>query len=157
MKANAVKKGFMELDPNQTAVELFGHLNAGDKVAIVTRFADDESEYVTSYVRALESRGLKVRLIRGQTGVEDFCFLMSATKEIIGVAVSTYLVWAGLLSDTVQRVLAYSLESTERADTGRDVFIHYNWTHPELQRRIQFQLLRPNIPPAEMGRLLRLL
>lgn len=81
MGRNTKKKGFKELSPNQTAADLFGHLKPGEKVAIVTRFSAKQAK---PYTDALEQRGLKVRVIEGQSGTEDFCFLMSAQKEIIG-------------------------------------------------------------------------
>ena len=96
-----------ELNPNQTAFELFGHLNTGDKVAIMSRFGE---EHMQPYVDAMKERGLKVRVVTGQTGVQDFCFLKSSTKEIVGTRKSTYFGWAALLSDTVKRVTAYSID-----------------------------------------------
>lgn len=132
--------GFAELGPNQTARELFGHLAPGSKVAIVTRFA---SEYAQPYVDALEARGLQVRVIEGQSGVEDFCFLMSTRKEMIGIVYSTFFVWAGLLSDC-RRILAYSMDGDERTQRGGQQFMHYNWTHQWLQSRVLFQLMKPD-------------
>ena len=82
--------GFAELKPNRTAYELLGHLKRGDKVAITTRF---HSPDVQQYVDAMTSRGLQVRVITGQKDVEDFCFLLSAQRELVGNVVSTYVKW----------------------------------------------------------------
>lgn len=131
-------KGFTELSPNQTASDLFGHLNPGDKVAMVTRFTAKEAKPFTD---ALEARGLKVRVIGGQSGTEDFCFLMSAQKEMIGIVISTYLFWAGVLSKNCKRVLAYSLDT--RARRKKHAFISYNWTDPEVRQKWDFQLITP--------------
>jgi len=141
----SLKNGIAELSPNQTAVDLFGHLKPGNKVAILTRFS---AEQAAPYVEALEERGLKVRVISGQDGEQDFCFLMSATKEMIGIVYSTYLFWAGILSQTCKRVLAYSIDTTSRANTGRIVFMAYNWTHPDLKRKMEHKLIVPEIAVA---------
>lgn len=142
MSKNAAKKGFSELNANQTAYELFGHLNAGDKVAIVSRFSAKEAK---PYTDAMEHRGLKVRVIEGQSGTQDFCFLMSAQKEMIGIAKSTYLFWAGVLSKSAHRVLAYSLDTPQtRARSHDNPLISYNWTHPELKRKFDFKLFKPH-------------
>jgi len=124
--------GFVEADPQQTAASLFGHLTVGEKVAIITRFGSDA---VQPYVEALQLKGLKVRVIEGQDGPADFCFLMSARKEIVGVAYSTYLIWAGYLGNAT-RVVAYST-------TGRKGHKFINYTHPVLRDRFDFPLVRP--------------
>lgn len=134
------KIGTVELDPQQAASELFGHLNEGDKVAIITRY---DASTAQPYVDALEQRGLQVRVIQGQSGNEDFCFLMNAKKEMIGIAYSTYLFWAGVLSNTCQRVVAYSINTQARKESGRTVYVKYNWTNTELQKKFQFQLIHP--------------
>ena len=67
-----------------------GHLSPGDRVAITTRF---HTKDVQQYVTAMESRGLIVRVISGQSDIEDFCFLLHARKELIGNVVSTYVKW----------------------------------------------------------------
>jgi hypothetical protein len=131
--------GFQELSPNQTAHDLFGHLNPGDKVAIVSRFG---IEHVQQYVDALEDRGLQVRLIEGQSGVQDFCFLMRAQKEMVGLAISTYFMWAALLGDC-RTVTAYSVDTEERRYTFGDGHVTYNFTNPTLAGRFAFPLIAP--------------
>jgi hypothetical protein len=86
--------GFEELSPNKTAYELFAHLRPGDKIAITTRFG---GKHVEPYVSALNERGLNVRVVDGQSGTEDFCFLMSAQKELVGTSLSTFSRWAAYL------------------------------------------------------------
>lgn len=139
--------GFEELGPTQTARDLFGHLNPGDKVAILSRFSQESSQ---PYIDALVQRGLQVRFITGQSGVQDFCFLMSAQKEMIGIAISTYFVWASYLSNCT-RVVAYSLDTPERQQQDRP-FLSYDFTNPGLQSRIHFVLIRPDAPtPAPVA------
>lgn len=109
----ADKKGFKEeLSANKTANELFAHLKPGERVAITTRFEDATAR---SYVDALERRGLKVRVISGQTGPEDFCFLMSAKKELVGSPISKFFMWAALLGDA-KRVRSYAVDSPARRE-----------------------------------------
>ena len=108
----SAKKGLKEIGPEQAARDLLGHLKPGDKVAIVNAFG---REYVQPYVDAFEGRNLTVRVIEGQTGIEDFCFLMSTQKEMFGIAYSTFFVWAGVLSNS-SRVVAYSMDTKGAAN-----------------------------------------
>jgi len=132
----ALQKGYQELSPNQTARDLFGHLGAGDKVAITTRFA---ASLAQPYVDALERRGMQVRVITNQTDTEDFCFLLNAQKEMVGLARSTFFSWAGVLSNC-SRVRAYSIDSPHRQKAVPNVFDHYNWTHAALKKYFLFEL-----------------
>ena len=71
-------KGFVELGPNKTALELFANYQPGEKVAIVSRFPT----HLDEYIQALQSlKGLNVRVITEQRGNQDFC-----------VSLRTYLV-----------------------------------------------------------------
>jgi hypothetical protein len=138
MPRKARLKGYEELSPNQTARELFGHLGRGDKVAITTRFGTSAAR---PYVEALERRGIQVRVVTNQTDTQDFCFLMQAQKEMVGLARSTFFLWAGFLGKC-SRVRAYSVDSPDRRRAVPKVFDHYNWTNPELQSRVFFELYK---------------
>ena len=121
--------GFEELSPNKTAYELFGHLNPGDKVAITTRFGDKDVE---PYVSALQARELQVRVIEGQSGTQDFCFLMSAQKELVGSFLSTFVSWAAYLGD-MKRANLYRVIGL---NTPTDLRMPFNWTHRRLKDRV---------------------
>jgi hypothetical protein len=140
MPRRGKKLGFEELSPNKTAFELFGNLQAGDKVAITSRY--DTHPSVQPYVDALTRRGIKVRVITGQSGVEDLCFLMHAQKELVGIAESTYATWAAHLGNA-QKVRLYSIDSpSRRINPGfsQRLFFHFNWTNPKLRRKVTFEL-----------------
>jgi len=113
-----------ELGPNQTAYELLGHLKPGDKVALLSRF----QHTLGPFKEALEGRGIKARIISGQTGPQDFCFIMKATKEIAGSAWSSYVSWASILSSTVKRSILY-------CNTFHKQFCSHEWQHPKLKSR----------------------
>jgi hypothetical protein len=131
--------GFQELSPNQTAAELFGHLQPGDKVAIVSRFG---IEHGKPYIDALEERGLQVRLVEGQSGMQDFCFLMRAQRGMVGMAISTFFMWAALLGEC-RCITAYSVDTDYRRQMFGDGHVTYNFTHPTLAGRFEFPLLAP--------------
>jgi hypothetical protein len=87
-------------------------LKSGDKVAITSRFAKDP--ILIRYVKALESRGFKVRVVLGSStakrqDVEDFCFLQRA-REVIGNFRSTFVFWAALLGYS-ENILLYTIKS----------------------------------------------
>ena len=128
--------GFHEASAEQAATILFGHLKEGDKVAIVTRFSGETAQ---EYVDAFTSRGLKVRVVDGQQGTEDFCLLMSAQKEIVGLDKSTYLLWAGYLGNAT-RVVAYTMASSRQGSHHRER-VRYNFTSPGLKGRFEFPIL----------------
>jgi len=128
--------GFHEASAEQAATILFGHLKEGDKVAIVTRFSGETAQ---EYKNAFTSRGLKVRVVDGQQGTEDFCLLMSAQKEIVGLDKSTYLLWAGYLGNAT-RVVAYTMASSRQGSHHRER-VRYNFTSPGLKDRFEFPIL----------------
>jgi hypothetical protein len=117
-------KGYQELSPYKIAYQLFGNLQAGDKIALVGRFVNQETKTRTTIssanhnlttntntttttttattqqiVTALQSRGLIVRVITGGDVGQDFCFLQRAQKELVGMARSTFVKWAFLLGN----------------------------------------------------------
>jgi hypothetical protein len=130
-------KGFEELSPNQTADELFQHLQPGEKVAIVSRY---QTPNALAYVDALKKRGLEVRLVSQSMGVQDFCFLLNTRKELAGSSRSTFLLWSAFLGNATTNKL-YSIDSpSTRKALGDELFLQYNWTHPQLQSRVRLRL-----------------
>ncbi|ACI65474.1 predicted protein [Phaeodactylum tricornutum CCAP 1055/1] len=134
---------FKELAPDQVANELFAHLNPGDKVAITSRYPDDFRTRMI--VEAFEKRNIRVRVVGPRSGVADFCFLMHAQKELVGTAMSSFLIWAGLLGNAT-KVRAY----TAMMSTGNSIFNHYNYTHPELKSRFRFERYAANMSASDL-------
>ena len=105
---------FAEVTPETAARSVFGNsssssTNHSSRVAIVSR----TTAGLESYVTALQQAGLKVRLITGQTGVQDFCFIQKAQREFVGQYQSTFARWAALLGNaTVNRF--YKLHNSYR-------------------------------------------
>jgi hypothetical protein len=130
-------KGYQELDPNSTAELLFANLRPGDKIAIVSRFTDG----VQPYVVALENRGLSVRVIRNQTSVQDFCFLQSTKRELVGAKMSTFVTWAAVLGDAEQARL-YAVNSTWTQKRGKGWLGHFTSSRKELRDRFVFETYR---------------
>jgi hypothetical protein len=129
-----LSKGYQELDPNSTAELLFANLRPGDKIAIVSRFPDQ----VQPYVVALESRGLSVRVIRNQTSVQDFCFLQSTKKELVGAKMSSFVSWAAVLGEA-ERARLYAVNSSFTQKRGEGFFGHHTSSRKELRDRLVFQ------------------
>ena len=125
--------GFEELDPIRAASELFANHQSGDKVAIISRMDNN----IDKYKEALEMKGLKVRYIQGQTGNEDFCFLIKAKKEIIGQTRSTFGYWASILGN-MKHARLYSVDTpnTRRRDVH---YYSYNFTNLQLKNRIIYE------------------
>eukprot|EP00980_Cylindrotheca_fusiformis_P020435 scaffold7489_cov96-Cylindrotheca_fusiformis.AAC.2 len=134
MPREAIIKGFEELDPNMTARYLFANYTSGEKVAIVSRFEQNTAKYE----RALKDiKGIKARYIKHQTGDQDFCFLLKAKKELIGVKDSTFALVAGYLGDA-KRVRLYSFDTPERRAVDRHYFA-YSFENEKLRDRMIFE------------------
>jgi len=131
-------RGFHEMSPNGTATQLLAHLKAGSKVVIVSRFAN-KPEFYQKYKEAMEAVGLKVRVAPVQSGPHDFCFLMKTKKELIGMATSTYSIWAGLLGEA-ERAVFYAVNSTHVRKKKPGILKPYTWKHPILQKRIKYEV-----------------
>lgn len=131
--------GLEDVSPRQTAEVLLQHLGKGDKVAITTRV---HNEQLQRYVDALTSRGLQVRVIEGQSGPQDFCFLLQSKKELVGNFQSTFVFWAAMLGHT-QMILLYTRDSPrlrERCGSSLNIMKRrflYNWTHTDLKDRLK--------------------
>eukprot|EP00934_Nitzschia_sp_Nitz4_P000845 Nitzschia sp. Nitz4//scaffold12_size214221//73913//75211//NITZ4_001494-RA/size214221-processed-gene-0.154-mRNA-1//-1//CDS//3329535002//845//frame0 len=134
--------GLVDFGPNQTARDLFGHLEPGDKVAIITRFKNAKSD---AQVNALTARGLQVRLITGQSGVQDFCILLHAKKEVIGSALSTFAFWGSMLGTARKARLSVPVSSKllERhhgsMESIRKTHL-YNYTNPRIKEKLEVSL-----------------
>jgi hypothetical protein len=145
MPRKGIHKGFEELSPAKTAQELFGHLHPGDKVAVVSRvYSNTTQEYATALEQQL---GLQVRVIVGNRGVEDFCFLVQTQQELAGIARSTFLQWAVVLG-TAQTAYLYSIDSpaTRRSLGGDPHLGQYSndatWTNPVLRDKVQLVIFQ---------------
>ena len=140
--------GFEELDPKRIAYELFGNLNAGDKIAIAGRnipqdFKKNNTD-VYRLVQELEGRNLTVRFAPGNSPMEDFCFLKRAKKELVGTYKSSFVKLASYLggpSIKLTRLYQYTTFQSSKSDSGLTEHLKQfgNWTHPELLSRIKFE------------------
>jgi hypothetical protein len=118
-----------------------------DRVAMTSRYP--ESTETQRYVDALQQPhptngrgGIPTRVISNQTAVQDFCFLLHAPRELIGIASSTYVKWAAVLGHApINRLYVYDTLLTERKFPNDMNYKRntYPLTHPALARRIQFE------------------
>ena len=98
LKKATKELGFTELSPYQTATELFINATASssNRLAITTRFDND---WTQEYVHEIQKYhpSLQIRVISDQSAVEDFCFLKSAKRELVGHDLSSFFQWAAYL------------------------------------------------------------
>ena len=135
LKGAAKTLGFHELNPTNTAKDLLGSLEEGSKVAITTRLNNAVTQ---EYVAALEARGLEVRVVSGQSAVQDFCFLKRAKKELVGLQLSSFFHWAAYLGFS-KRVLSYSVEDTKQLATSQKQPGYYHWNDTEMRKRFVYR------------------
>ena len=122
--------GYEEFSPAKLAGEVFSHLRPAEKVVIVTRYDYGAREHEA----ALRERGLDAATVSGQSGVEDFCFLMRAKREVVGSAMSSFAFMASLLGLALgeeERVFRrYFLDSLHRRR-----LVRMNWDLPVFRPR----------------------
>jgi len=132
-----------DVSPSQTVNVLLEHLRPGDKVSITTRTFN---EHLQLHLDAMQARGLQVRVIQGQSGMQDFCFLLKAKKELIGNFQSTFFFWACVLG-RAKIARLYTIDSPQRRERcGNSTSIMkrrflYPWTHPDLKDRLRHLLI----------------
>mmetsp|Transcript_50083 Transcript_50083/g.150752 ORF Transcript_50083/g.150752 Transcript_50083/m.150752 type:complete len:409 (-) Transcript_50083:1043-2269(-) len=126
--------GGEELEPSRVATDLMGHLPEGTKVALLSRSWDGDE--VQQYVDAMRSRNFTVRRILGQSGVQDFCFLLKARAGIFGTGRSSYLMWASILSRDVRNVTLYRVNSSSH----QVVSSGYSWRNARLANRFHYPI-----------------
>lgn len=115
---------YAEVSPTSLAnYALRDHL-PGTRVAILSRFHTG----LEPYVDALESKNFSVRVIANQTGVEDFCFMMKATRELVGFHWTTYFRWASFLSNaTMVRFYRIDQSPTRKSSLPPVKRVHSWW------------------------------
>eukprot|EP00980_Cylindrotheca_fusiformis_P015277 scaffold4247_cov66-Cylindrotheca_fusiformis.AAC.18 len=130
----AIELGFGEMDPDMTAKYLFANYTSGEKAAIVSRYQQKTGDYKKALK---DTKGIEARYIENQTGVEDFCFLLKAKRELIAVKKSTFATLAAYLGD-IKRARLYSFDTPERRARGRHYYT-YSFKHQKLRDRIIFE------------------
>lgn len=132
--------GFHEMEPKQVANELFQpyYHNVSIPIALVSKDLD----VLDNYEKELRIKGFTtIRKVSGLNGMEDFCFLMKAKYHLIGMKMSTFASWAGILSNAT-KVRLYAMDSkyTRRNIQLREFLLkHYQFHNQRLQQQIQFE------------------
>lgn len=145
--------GLEELSAHQVATEVFARPLARERksIAIATRFPGHSAS--EEYYNALVQEDFDVQWLTKKdsnthshpSAMQDFC-AMRRTIELVGMVRSTFVVWAALLGNPNGKARLYSVDSIwtrkKFGRNGKPIFRYYNWTHPELQRRIHFELYK---------------
>jgi hypothetical protein len=86
--------------------------------------------YYQAQVKALQARGLKVRVAAGQNPMQDFCFSSLAQNDFIGNVRSTYATWAAVLGKmrvARLRTLLDSIGLRQRYGISFQKHLSYEW------------------------------
>lgn len=148
--------GFEQLNKDRIASELLGNLKEGDRIALAGRhLREDAANNATQaygIVNALRAKNLTVRFSPGTSGMNDFCFLKRAKKELLGTSKSTYVKLASYLAGpslkktTLYQYVTFLLKEDARELATFQMEVGKNWTHPELRSRIQMKEYFPIVP-----------
>mmetsp|Transcript_26495 Transcript_26495/g.37616 ORF Transcript_26495/g.37616 Transcript_26495/m.37616 type:complete len:159 (+) Transcript_26495:53-529(+) len=132
--------GFEDLSPQQLADDAFGHLREGDNISFTMRGNNIES--VQPYIDVFEKRKIRVRVVKNQNDLQDFCYLMSAEKEYLAYTVSTFGVWAGWLGNA-SKVRLYTIQSSKRVKRWGDNWnLTFDLSNPVVRDRIHFEVYK---------------
>lgn len=105
--------GGAELVPEKSAALLSdGGLRPGTKVALLT--GRSSPERVAAYEEAFRAGSFAVRVIRGQSSIQDFCFLAHARAGLWATAQSSFAAWASLINGRLRRATLYGLNYSAR-------------------------------------------
>jgi hypothetical protein len=134
--------GLEELSPHMVATEVFRKSNnattTSTKIAIATRFLGRSR--TDEYLETLQQHGFDTRLLSSNhSAMQDFCAMRNA-PELVGMVRSTFVMWAALLGHGTARLYSVDSPATRRKYGVNKIFRAFQWTHPELQRRIRFEL-----------------
>lgn len=134
---------FQELEPHQISLFISKAIESAspkDSVAILSRFP--EAERTVKCKVALSER-YSTRIIQGQTGIQDFCFMLHADNELFGSLTSTFVWWAAELG----KMPATLYSMAKRNDTTFTEFVTsldpHRWKESKSGSRIRHV---PNIP-----------
>jgi len=142
--------GLEELSAQKVATDIFAN-STSKGIAIATRFPGRKASQ--EYFEKLQTHGFQPHWLTTKdstsksppAAMDDFC-AMRRTTELVGMVRSTFAVWAALLGNANGVARLYSVDSRwtreKYGKNGKPIFRTYNWTHPELQRRIHFELYK---------------
>ena len=138
-------QNFVELSPERTAQHLFGptivsHKNnhsgsyttntSKDRILVVSRYPEN----LEPFSEALIAFGYNVTLSTAQKGLEDFCLLMSARRELVGSIRSTFTRWAAILGNATSNRLFTVRRSDDQGVAAASNSGGSNWTKGRVQR-----------------------
>lgn len=126
--------GYWEAGPKRVSLDLLQHINRGQSVAITTRWP----RFAEPYAKVLRERGVEARVVEGQSGVQDFCFLLRTRREIVGVEESTYFRWASFLGNA-SRIHMYTVASISNRPARE--FRKQQWENPRMASRFTHVVL----------------
>jgi len=69
-----------------------------------------------------------------QNRIQDFCFLMKTTKELVAQHSSTFAFWAGILSESLEKLSLYRVKDPLYTQSPH----YYDWKHPRLKNLINY-------------------
>ncbi|KAL7544475.1 hypothetical protein ACHAWF_007857 [Thalassiosira exigua] len=114
--------------PNAAGMLASAGLGNGTKVAVVAgRATTDRAE---AYAKAFRNKSFKVRVIAGQTSIQDFCFLAHARAGLWGTAKSTYVQWASYINPRLRSATLYRANYPARKEN----FTEWSSSNADLAR-----------------------
>jgi len=148
-KERQVSLGFEEIPSDRLVNEVLGHLKAGDRLALLGRNLEKESEkegtQAQNIIEAIRSKNFTMRFAPSTDDpMADLCFLTHSKKELIGNPKSTYFELAAYLGkDDMQLVRSYQYITPQLLERGASYqtfqkVVGKDWNHPLLRKRIRF-------------------
>ena len=155
-KAIGTAAGFMSSSSGQT-MTMVPRLSPGDKVTVLSRIPN---KYARAYAERLNDVwGTNATLLSyGQSGLQDFCYMMHTRHELVGNGRSTFLFWAAALGTSggggtggkppdeqvLPNARLYHVDTFGLRKKFPDFWTRftYQWTHPDLKKGIHWELYK---------------
>ena len=120
-----------ELTPPNAAKMLSSSLPPGSNIALVPGRSDGKR--IQAYKDAFTNSSFNVRIVKGESGIQDFCFLNHA-EYVWGTIQSSYAAWASILNKNLHNATLYAANYPLRK-TKRSSKVASN---PELAARVHY-------------------
>jgi hypothetical protein len=135
---------FSEFSPAEASELLFADVmksssnQSKTRIAIVSPSLNGLQHYSQAFTQM--NPNVDSYIVSGQTGMQDFCFLLKTQKELVGKLVSTFMEWAALLGNaTLNRFYAIEYIQDPMSQTLKLPSVEITGNFEQANRRFIFE------------------
>lgn len=120
------------ITPEYIARTLLSHIQDNDRIAIVSRKKiEDIQPYIDAIYKVHSIKvNIQVRHVKFRSSMHEYCFLTASQKEMIGPSYEDNFLLAGILSESVKRVILFDHDDPSPYSTKRNSHgSYYQWNY----------------------------